>query len=562
MDEIKKIIIDLLKSAGVSGDIELSSPPKSEMGDFCFACFDMAKKNQNNPQQEARDLLEKIKHSKIINNVEANGPYLNFFVNSGMAVKILLESIIKQNKNKFANIGQHGKVVIEYPSNNTHKELHIGHLRNICIGNSLVRLFKHSGYNVQPINYINDFGAHVAKCLWGLIKFHNKEKPPTNKQKWLGEIYAEAGKYLEEHPESKSEVQEIQKKLEAGDKQIMPIYLRTRKWSLEQFERIYKQLGVYHKRTFFEKEVKKSGQKMVDSLIKSGIAKTGEGGAIIVDLSSYGLDVALLRKSDGTGLYLTSDLGLALGKDLFFKDYNESIHLTGTEQNFYFKQLFKLLELAGYKFKMTHIGYGLVSLAEGKMSSRSGRVVLYEDVWKMVCDKALLETANRHPDWSRKKIEKTAQIIAMAAIKFDFLKHESVKVMVFDPATALSFDGFTGPYILYTIARINSMICKKKTRARKADLNLLVEPEEKRLAIKMADLDGATIKATANYNPSIIAKYAFDTAKLYNDFYNKHSVLKAETKELVSARLSLSLAVKNILTKALELLSIETVKEM
>ncbi len=562
MDEIKKIIIDLLKSAGVSGDIELSSPPKPEMGDFCFACFDMAKKNQSNPQQEARDLLEKIKHSKIINNVEANGPYLNFFVNSGMAVKILLESIIKQNKNKLPNIGQHGKVVIEYPSNNTHKELHIGHLRNICIGNSLVRLFKHSGYNVQPINYINDFGAHVAKCLWGLIKFHNKEKPPANKQKWLGEIYAEAGKYLEEHPESKSEVQEIQKKLEAGDKQIMPIYLRTRKWSLEQFEKIYKQLGVYHKRTFFEKEVKKSGQKMVDSLIKSGIAKTGEGGAIIVDLSGYGLDVALLRKSDGTGLYLTSDLGLALGKDLFFKDYSESIHLTGTEQNFYFKQLFKLLELAGYKFKMTHIGYGLVSLAEGKMSSRSGRVVLYEDVWKMVCDKALLETANRHPDWSGKKIEKTAQIIAMAAIKFDFLKHESVKVMVFDPATALSFDGFTGPYILYTIARVNSMICKKKTRVRKADLNLLVEPEEKRLAIKMADLDSATIKATANYNPSIIAKYAFDTAKLYNDFYNKHSVLKAETKELVSARLSLSLAVKNILTKALELLSIETVKEM
>jgi arginyl-tRNA synthetase len=562
MDEIKKLIIDLLKSAGVSGNIELTSPPKPEMGDFCFACFDIAKQNQKNPQEVARDLSKKIKQSEIINNVEANGPYVNFFINSGVAVKILLASIIKQNKSKLSNIGQKGKVVIEYPSNNTHKELHIGHLRNICIGNSLVQLSKHNGYNVAPINYINDFGAHVAKCLWGLIKFHNKEEPPANKQKWLGEIYAEASRYLEEHPEFKLEVQEIQKKLESGDKGIEKLYSRTRKWSLDQFKKIYKQLGVYHKKTFYEKEVKKAGQKMVDNLIESGVAKTGEGGAIIVDLSSYGLDIALLRKSDGTGLYLTSDLGLAFGKNLYFRDYKESIHLTGTEQNFYFKQLFKILALAGYDYKMTHIGYGLVSLTEGKMSSRSGRVVLYEDVWQMVYDKALLETADRHTDWSRKKLEKTAQLIAMSAIKFDFLKHESSKAMVFDPVTAVSFDGFTGPYILYTIARINSIIRKKKICARGIDFGLLVEPEEKRLTIKMAELKDVAVKAMANYNPSIIAKYAFDTAKLYNDFYSKHSVLKANNQELVNARVFLSSTVKDILTKALELLSIETIKEM
>lgn len=562
MDEIKKIIIDLLKSAGVSGEIELSSPPKPEMGDFCFACFDMAKKNQKNPHEVARDLLKKIKQNELINNIEANGPYINFFINSGIAVKILLQSINIQHKNKLPNIGQQGKVVIEYPSNNTHKELHIGHLRNICIGNSLVQLFKYNGYNVVPINYINDFGAHVAKCLWGLIKFHNKEKPPANKQKWLGEIYTEASKYLEEHPEFKSEVQEIQKKLELGDKKIQKLYIRTRKWSLQQFKRFYKQLGVYHKKTFFEKDVKKAGKKIVDTLIENGFAKTGEGGAIIVDLSSYGLDIALLRKSDGTGLYLTSDLGLALGKKLYFKDYKESIHLTGTEQNFYFQQLFKILELAGYDYKMTHIGYGLVSLSDGKMSSRSGRVILYEDTWQMVFDKALLETTNRHADWSRKKIEKTANIIAMAAIKFDFLKHESVKAMVFDPATAVSFDGFTGPYILYTIARINSMVHNKKMQASKIDLSLLIEPEEKRLAIKIADLDDVAVKSMATYNPSVIAKYAFDTAKLYNDFYNKHTVLKANNKELINARIFLSSIVKDTLTKALELLSIETVKEM
>jgi len=562
MDEIKKIIIDLLKSAGVAGEIELSAPPKSEMGDFAFSCFDFAKKHNQSPFETAEYLVKKIEKSDLFDKIEAKGPYVNFFIKSETVSNTLLKQIIKQSGKKVQNnIGENKKILVEYPSNNTHKELHVGHLRNICIGNSLRNIYAANGYKVIPINYVNDFGAHVAKCLWGLMKFHNKEKPPVNKQKWLGEIYAEASRYLQDHPEFKIEVQEIQKKLESGDKKLKPIYARTRQWSLNQFEKIFKQLGVFHKKTFYEKDIKSLGQKMVDSLIKKGIAQTGEGGAIIVDLSKYDLNIALLRKSDGSGLYLTSDLALALMKNKFFPNVAESVHITGNEQDLYFKQLFKILELAGYKFKMTHVSFGLVSLAEGKMSSRSGRVALYEDIWQSVYSKAISETASRHANWTQKKIKKIAHLIAMAAIKFDFLKHESAKAMVFDSATALSFDGFTGPYILYAIARINSLF-KNKIPKTKVDYSLLTADEEKKLILALAVYSETTKKAYQKLNPSLIAKYAFDIAKLYSDFYNKHSVLKAETKELVNARLSLSLAAKNILVNALGLLSIEATDEM
>jgi arginyl-tRNA synthetase len=435
-EELKKII----RNAGVDVDFDLSVPPKAELGDYAFACFDYAKVNQLSPVEAAQKLASLIVPTGFVQEVKAFGPYLNFFLKPAEVQKLIITKVLKEGKKYGANqVGANKNILVEYPSNNTHKELHIGHLRNICIGNSLVKIFEQSGFKVIPVNYINDFGAHVAKCLWGLQKFHKTDTPPENKQKWLGQIYAEASRYLKDHPEHKNEIQELQQHLEAKDKKIWPLYIKTRAWSLEQFELVFKELGITHKKTFFEKDIKHLGQKIVDELLEQKVATVGEGGAIIIDLNNCGLEVALLRKSDGTGLYLTADLGLALLKNKFYPNISESIHITGTEQNLYFKQLFKVLELAGYKFRMTHIGYGLVNLPTGKMSSREGTVVLYDDVKKSVYDQVFKATSERHTDWSLKKIKQTVNLITLAAIKFDFLKHESAKLMVFDPSSAASF---------------------------------------------------------------------------------------------------------------------------
>lgn len=560
-DKVKESIKKLLVAAGVKGEINLTVPPKPEMGDLAFACFDIAKEWKMSPPEAAKKLESGIKNneSRIIEKATVFGPYLNFYLNAGEAAKLILEEIFKQGKNYGASkVGKGKQVLLEYPSNNTHKELHIGHLRNICIGNALTGLFNASGYKAVPINYLNDFGAHVAKCLWWILKNDNlKDAPAGDRQKWLGEQYAEASRFLKEHKESEPEVWEVQKKIEAKDKSIWPLFMKTRQWSLDGFDKIFKELGVRHKTVFYEKDVKAMGQKMVDELLKKGIAKVGEGGALIADLEKYDLDIALLRKANGSGLYLTSDLGLALAKNKKYKKTDESIHITGSEQNFYFKQLFKILELAGYDFKMTHIGYGLVNLPTGKISSREGNVVLYEDLREAVMRAVEEKVKNA----GEKQDEKNIKKIALAAVKFEFLKHEAGKNFIFNEAEAVSFEGFSGPYVLYALARINSIL-KKSSPPKSIDFSLLDKFEEKNLILSLGSFGEMVDKALAGYNPSVLTRYAFDTAKQFSDFYGKHSVLNAENRKLMDARLYLCAATRQVLENTLRILSIDSVEKM
>lgn len=562
-DEIK----GLLAKAGVTGEVELSAPPKPEMGDAAFPCFARAKELKKNPAAVARDLAASLKNhsSNLLAEVKPLGPYVNFFIRpAAMVERVVGEALKRKERYGESADGEGRSVMIEYPSNNTHKEFHVGHFRNICIGNALVQLYKRSGYTVYPVNYLNDFGAHVARCLWGLKKFHVKEKPPPNKQAWLGEIYAAASLYLKDHPEDAPEAAEIQKKLEARDKSVWPLFLKTRRWSIERFDKLFKELGVKHLAVFYEKDMKGRGQKIVDELLEKKIATVGEGGAVIIDLKSYGLDIALVRKSNGVGLYLTSDLPLAEEKFKKF-DADESIVITGAEQSFYFRQLYKILELMGLKKKLTHLSYGLVNLSGGKMSSRAGNVILYEDLRDEVLQKMTTATAERHGNWPKFRIAKVARVLTQAALKFDFQKHESGKNITFDTKEATSFDGFSGPYVLYVVARINSLLGKavKKPGARaKIAYDLLVQPEEKRLALFLGEFPQMMRKALRDYNPSVAARYAFDVAQAFNDFYNKQSILNAADDKLTLARLALSQAVRQVLVNTLSLLTIETVEEM
>lgn len=561
----------LFALVGVTAAGDFTTPPKVEMGDFAFPCFGLAKAAQKNPVEVAKELAEKLNNKVrernsdyIVGRVQAYGPYVNFFLRPARLAEFVISAINKQTEHFGSNEDDKGKkIVIEYPSNNTHKEFHIGHFRNVCIGNTLVALYRAAGATVYPINYVNDFGSHVAKCLWGLQKFHAGEKPPVNKQRWLGEIYAEASRYIIDHPEVQEEVAKLQQQIETKDKSIWSLFSETREWSIDKFNELFKELGVDHTAVFYEKDLKAEGQKIVDELLVKGIATVGEGGAIIVDLTQYKLDIALARKSNGAGLYLTGDLPLAEAK---FKKYkpDESIVITGQEQVFYFKQLFKIISLMGFDKKLTHISYGLVNLSDGKMSSRTGNIVIYEELRDEVFAKLLEETKTRHLDWKEKQIEQTARLLTQAALKFDMQKHEAAKNVIFDIKEATAVEGFTGPYVLYVVARISSLHKKAKVEKIKPATSFkeLSTAEEKQLALLLSEFSEVVKKALEQYNPSVIARYAFDLAQAFNNFYSKHSVVGAESKELAGERLALCLAVQQVLKNALRLLTIETVEEM
>lgn len=560
---------------------ELVSPPDSKLGDLAFGCFKIAKERKKSPADVAKLLAEEISKDKkdhLIASAIAAGPYVNITLKSGETVARIVTDVEAQKAAYgSSDDGKKKSLLLEYAQPNTHKEFHIGHLRNLVLGNALTRILVKNGWQVIPASYHGDVGAHVAKVLWMYLK---KVVPPSERDpadggksrkskveksgKYLGELYAKATKLLEEKPELKDEVSEIQRKLEAGDKELMKLWKETRKWSLSEFKEIFSDLGTKIERQYFESEVVDDGQKIVDELLKKGIAKKSEG-AIVVDLEAEKLGVFLIRKSDGTSLYATKDLALAKLKAKEYPDVARSLILVDNRQSLYFKQLFRTLELIGMNIPHEFVGYEFVTLKTGAMSSREGNVVTYESFRDEVVKFARAETIKRHPDWNEGKVEHTAWAIAMAGITYGMLKPDSDKQIVFDPERALAFDGDTGPYIQYAATRLSAILKKAKWDAKKGmkqgDLSLLVEDSEKHLALQIAKLSDVVHRAGLELKPNVIAQWCFAMAHAVTDFYRDVKVLDAPD-ALKASRLRLVASALSALTLGLDLLGIPLPDEM
>ncbi len=571
LETIKSAIVEELKKhcifLGALTAEAMVYPPDTKFGDIALPCFSFVKDVGSNPAEVAQEILKICSSRKFapewVSSVNAAGPYVNFVLKSDALARALFETLKKTKQFGANNFGKGERVMIEYPSPNTHKEFHIGHVRNVCLGVALVHLYETSGFKMSPVDYTNDLGSHVAKCLWALMKFHAKEKPPRGREaRWIGEIYAEGAQRLEGHPEYAAEVSNILQKLEARDPKIYAIWKKTRAWSIKGMNQYLKELGAKYRREFFESEVKDEGKKIVAELLKKGIAKKSQG-AVIIDMEAAKLGVMLLLKSDGTGLYATSDLALARRKFKLFK-IDRSINITDVRQSQYFKQLFRALRLSGFNQEMTHIGYEFVRLPEGAMASRVGRVILYEDMRDEIILSATEETKKRHPEWKAHKVYVTAYAIALAGLKFGMLKYDPGKVIVFDKKEALSFEGFTGPYVLYTLARIHSLLKKaglSSTRGR-LDMAQLGDTREKALALHCMRLPEVVQSATEHNNPSELAQYAFKLCQLFAVFYEHCPVMQAPSADMRRARLALVRAAQAVLTQSLTLLGIPLIQAM
>jgi len=539
----------------------LESPPDPSFGDFAFPCFPLAKTMRKNPELIADELAGKIKPEGPIKKIEPRGGYVNFFVSWDSVGEDVLSDILDRNDDYGKSAENKETVLMEFCHANTHKAFHIGHTRTLELGESLSKVLEFAGFRVIRTNYQGDIGPHVAKCLWGLINLYSGKEPKDNRGRWLGEVYAAASRKIKDDEQLKEQVDEINKKLYSGDKEILELWKKTRQWSLDYFEGIYRDFGAKFDRLYFESETEKPGTEVAKSLLKKKIAKMSDG-AVVVDLEKYGLGVSVLITGQGTPLYVTKDLGLA-GMKMKEHKFDRSIHVVGSEQKLYFQQLFKILELMGSPMakKSYHLCYELVTLAEGKMSSREGVVILYEDLLAELKKHALEETEKRNEDADRSTLERTADLIASAALKYDIIKVSPNKKIVFDWKEALNFEDNAAPYILYSYARARSIMKKAETKNKKPEIDRLAHPTEKELIKMLSDFPGTVQKAARDLRPHYIANYAYDLSVRFNEFYNNMPVLKAPDEER-DARLVLVESSAIVMKNALRLIGIEPPERM
>jgi arginyl-tRNA synthetase len=529
---------------------EIEEPDK--FGDFAYACFSLAKETKRNPNEIAKELAEKIK-MKFIEKVNAIGTYVNFYINWPEFTQEILKSVDK----KYGSCEEKETVMMDVFQPNPFKPFHIGHIRNAVIGESIRRLLEFCGKKTIAVSYMGDVGTHVAKWFWYFNNFYKGEIPKENVSKWAGEIYSKATQKMEEKEECEKEVQEINRKLDSRDKKLMKAWKKLRDLCLEDFWKIQKELDVHLDGHFYESESEIVGKSMVNDLIKKGVAEVSEG-APVINLEKYGLGVFLLMKSDGTSLYSTKDLGLYELKRKKYK-FDKSVFIVAAEQYFYFKQLFKafeVLNLPGWE-KNIHISFGLVTLKEGKMSSRYGTIILYEDLRDEMIKKILDEIEKKNPDLKDKY--EIAKKIAFGAIKYSMLDIDNDKSIKFDWEQVLDIEGRSGPYLQYSLVRALSIL--KKAKIERYDPSLLKEDIELKLIKKLAKFPNIIKNAAAQYSPNILTTYLFELAQDFNSFYQSLPVLKAE-KELKKARLKLVEAFTIVIKSGLNLLSISILEKM
>jgi arginyl-tRNA synthetase len=555
---IKQLRLLLPENISVSAD-ELEEPPQRELGDLAYPCFSFAKEMKKAPTAISTELASKFKFTGLVAAAEAAGPYINFRLRRNE----FCQAVLVETQQDYQSDDKKVRLLVEYGQPNTHKEVHVGHLRNFFIGLSIVRIAEAAGYQVTPLSYIGDVGAHVAKCLWAYKKFHDGERPESGQEgKFLGGIYTEASQLLEKDEALKKEISEVQSALESGDPSWVALWKETRQWSLNEMNAIFKDLQCEFRRTYYESEVEEPGKKLVRQMLTDGVAKESQG-AIVMDLEAEGLGIFLLLKSDGNSLYATKDLALA---QLKFREFeaDTSVHIVDTRQSLYFQQLFAALRRLGFDKHLVHLAYDFVTLKEGAMSSRKGNIITYTEFRDQLTQLAQNETRQRHLDWDADRIKRVAWILAEGAMKFAILKQDNDKPITFDPQEALAFEGFTGPYVQYAHARMLSILTKTTTENKTAPLSVLDSDfTEDELAVlrTVAKLPIVVEDAARTFRPLVVAQYAFELAQQASAFYRDVPVLSAAEADR-ARRLCIVDAVARTLKQALFLLGIRAPEEM
>ena len=559
--EVLERYISDLSIEEIESSIEI--PPPEFDSTYAFPCFKLSKFLKKAPNLIAQDLSEKIKVPEFIEKINAVGPYVNFTIKS----RYILELIFKLKgdygrSRELSNSIDKLKIVIEYPSPNTNKPLHFGHVRNMILGKSLSNLLEYKKHKVFQVNLYNDRGIHICKSMLAYKIWGNKKEPDKKSDHFVGDYYVQYNKMSKNDDNLDKKAQDLLRLWESGDKDTLDLWNKMNNWAIEGFNLTYDKFGIKFTKVYYESDLYLKGKEKILEGLEKGLFEKTDDGAVIARLKEkYNLEDKILIRSDGTSIYITQDIYLAYKKKEDF-NYDRSIYIVGNPQIQHFKWLFAILDLLGFKEDNYHLSYGMIELPSGKMKSREGTVVDADDVIEEVENLAFKEVNKRYPDLTEIEKKKRAEIIGLAAIKFYILKYNPMKGFIFKPDESISFEGETGPYIQYCYARIASIISKSGREISSNIIWDLLIHEKELLLIKQLTYFPEIIDTTEiSYDLHLIPQYLLNLCQTFNSFYSSCQVL-SDDKDLEYARLLLIRCVQIVIKIGLDILGIETLNQM
>lgn len=555
-------------------------------GELTVVVFPFVKQAKKAPEACGNEIGEYLKKNiaEVVGYNTVKG-FLNLEIDHQYWINEVEEAVAKAN---FGLQPANSKplVLVEYASPNTNKPLHLGHLRNIFLGDAVAAMLQAAGHKVQRVQIINDRGIHICKSMVAWQKFGNGETPESaglKGDKLVGKYYVEFDRHykaqiaeleakgVDSEEAAKQapllrEAQEMLQRWESRDAEVLALWERMNGWVYAGFDVTYQSMGVGFDKLYYESETYLKGKEEVERGLAEGIFTQREDGSIWVDLTEEGLDQKLLLRADGTAVYMTQDVGTAIQRNEDYPEMTYMIYTVGNEQEHHFKVLFAILKKLGYTWAENcyHLSYGMVELPDGKMKSREGTVVDADDIIAEMQQRArtISEELGKLEELNEAEKDKLYRQIGLAALKYFLLKVDARKNMLFDPKESIDFNGNTGPFVQYVHARIQSLLRKAGTEFSGDFTNVSLEKAELQLAVNLTQFPQVVESTAANHSPAELSNYLYELVKDYNHFYQSTPVLKEEREDHRAFRVALSQAVSKVVATGLQLLGIEAPERM
>jgi len=542
----------------------IETPPSSDMGDYAFPCFRLAKAFRKAPQAIASELAENVQLPEPFKKAEAAGGYLNFYFNRGKLAEIILNKVLQEKEYYGSSDEGNDQVVcIDFSAPNIAKPFHVGHLRSTVIGSSLYKIYSHMGYECVGINHLGDWGTQFGKVIVAYKNWGSEERIKEEPIQGLLDLYVKFHEESEKNPALEDEARDWFVRMEKGDEEALALWKWFSNETINELQKIYKLLDVHFDHYTGESFYNDKMEPVLKDLKEKNLLQESEG-AILIDLEPYGMPPCLVQKKDGSTLYATRDITAAIYRKKTF-DFSKCLYLTDYSQNLHFEQWFKVIELMGYDWaqNLEHVPFGRVTHEGRRIQSRKGTVVLLEEVIHGAIEKVSEIIEEKNPELDNK--EETAIAVGVGAVIFNDLSHNRIKDISFSWDTAFSFDGETGPYVQYTHARAGSVLRKAAIELEnwKPVINgAYLEDEVSNQVIRQMEIFGDAVRDAMKKNePSILTRHVVDLAQTFNRFYHDHPIL-VEDIELRETRLALVMSVKEVLKLGLSLLGIKAPERM
>ncbi len=543
----------------------IEKPADSKMGDYAFPCFKLAKVLRKAPPLIAKSIAEAVKDDDMFEKVENVNAYVNMFISrEGFAAEVIKEVLEKGDDYGRSDMGKGRKVIVEYSSPNIAKPFHIGHIRSTVIGNSIYKIYDFLGYDTMRINHLGDYGTQFGKMICAYRRWGNKEDVMKEPIKSLLSYYTKFHEEAEKDPSLEDEARAIFARLERGEPEEVELWQWFRDESLKEFNRVYDMLDItfdsYNGESFYSDKM----PRFVNELKEKGLLVEDDG-AQIVKLDEYGLPPALITKSDGSTLYITRDIAAAVYRKETY-DFYKNIYVVASQQNLHFQQWIKVIELLGYEWAKDciHVPFGLVSMEEGTMSTRQGRVIFLEDVLNRAVERTKQIIIEKNVN--TEDIDETAKQVGIGAVIFNELSNYRIKDYVFSWDKVLNFEGETGPYVQYTHARACSILRNAgddvvSRAAESFDAGYIVSESAHRLVSLIYEMPDVIVEAGEKYEPSIVTRHIVDIAQAFNKFYHDEHILVDDEAEK-TAKVALVIAAKSAIKNGLGLLGMKAPEKM